>query len=82
MDYMAKMRSPNSLLTKLENMAVGDEVLSEKSNGYVSDNIATIKTRFPDRKYRQTSVFTHLEPFDENLKLKDFKKVIFITRIA
>lgn len=82
MDYMAKMRSPNSLLTKLENMAVGDEILSEKSNGYVSDNIATIKMRFPDRKYRQTSVFTHLKPFDENLKLNDFKKVIFVTRIA
>lgn len=79
---MAKMRSPDSLLTKLENMVVGEEILTEKSNGYVSDNIATVKTKFPDRKYRQTSVFTHVKPFDDNLKLEDFKKMIFIIRIA
>lgn len=79
---MAKMRSPDSLLTKLENMVVGEEILTEKSNGYVSDNIATVKTKFPDRKYRQTSVFTHIKPFDDNLKLEDFKKMIFIKRIA
>lgn len=79
---MAKMRSPDSLLTKLENMVVGEEILTEKSNGYVSDNIATVKTKFPNRKYRQTSVFTHVKPFDDNLKLEDFKKMIFIIRIA
>lgn len=79
---MAKMRSPDSLLTKLENMVIGEEILTEKSNGYVSDNIATVKTKFPDRKYRQTSVFTHIKPFDDNLKLEDFKKMIFIKRIA
>ena len=79
---MAKFRSPDSLLTKLEKMMVGDEIWTEKSNGYVSDNIATIKKRFPDHNYRQTSVFTHLKPIDDDIKLKDFKKVIFITRIA
>lgn len=79
---MAKFRSPDSLLTKLENMNVGDEIYTEKSNGYVSDNIATVKKRFCDRKYVQTSVFTHVKPFDDSLKLKDFKKVIFVTRIA
>lgn len=79
---MAKMRSPDSLLTKLENMEVGDEILTEKSNGYISDNIATVKKRFPDRKYSQTGVFTHVKSLDENLKLSDFKKMIFITRIA
>ena len=82
MDYMAKFRSPDSLLTKLENMSVGDEIYTEKSNGYVSDNIATVKAKFPDRKYRQTSVFTHIKPFDDTLKLEDFKKVIFVTRIV
>jgi len=79
---MAKFRSPNSLLTKLENMSIGDEIYTDKSNGYVSDNIATMKKKFPDRKYKQTSVFTHTKPLDDTLKLKDFNKIIFVTRVA
>ena len=79
---MAKMRSPESLLTKLENMQIGEEIWTKKSNGYVADNIATIKNRYKERKYRQTSVFTHIKPFDDTIKLEDFEKVIFITRMA
>lgn len=80
---MAKLRSPDSLLTKLENMQVGDEIWVKKSNGYVSDNIATTKMKYKERNYRQTSVLTHPDkPFDENIKLSDFEKVIFITRVA
>lgn len=79
---MAKLRSPDSLLTKLENMQIGDEIWTKKSNGYVADNIATVKNKFKERKYRQTSVFTHLKNFDEDIKLKDFEKIIFITRLA
>ena len=77
-----KARSPDSLLTKLESMDIGAQIWTKKSNGYVADNIATVKKRYPNRKYRQTSVTTHLKPFDENITLKDFEKVIFVTRIA
>ena len=79
---MAKKRSPDSLLTKLEAMQVGEEIWTKKSNGYVADNIATIKKKYPNSKYRQTSVFTHTCPFDDKIKLADFERVIFITRIA
>lgn len=79
---MAKLRSPDSLLTKLENMNIGDEIWTKKSNGYVSDNIATVKNKYKERKYRQTSVFTHTKSFDDNIKLSDFEKIIFITRLA
>lgn len=79
---MAKKRSPDSLLTLLENMQVGDEIYTKKANGYVADNIATITKRFIGRKYKQTSVYTHIKPFDENIRLKDFEKVIFITRVV
>jgi len=79
---MAKMRSPDSLLTKLENMQVGEEIWTKKSNGYVADNIATMKARYKERKYRQTSVLTHIKPFDDDIKLDDFEKIIFITRLA
>ena len=77
-----KARSPDSLLTKLENMDIGSQIWTKKSNGYVADNIATVKKTYPDRKYRQTSVTTHIKPFDENITLKDFEKIIFVTRIA
>lgn len=77
-----KARSPDSLLTKLENMDIGSQIWTKKSNGYVADNIATVKKTYPDRKYRQTSVTTHMKPFDENITLKDFEKIIFVTRIA
>ena len=63
-------------------MSIGDEIYTDKSNGYVSDNIATMKKKFPDRKYKQTSVFTHTKPLDDTLKLKDFNKIIFVTRVA
>lgn len=79
---MAKLRSPDSLLTKLENMQIGEEIWTKKSNGYVADNIATIKNKYKERKYRQTSVYTHIKPFDDTIKLEDFEKVIFITRMA
>lgn len=79
---MAKKRSPDSLLTLLENMQVGTEIHTNKSNGYVADNIATVTKRFPGRKYKQTSVCTHIKPFDDTITLKDFEKVIFITRVA
>lgn len=79
---MAKKRSPESLLTLLENMQVGSEIHTNKSNGYVADNIATVTKRFSGRKYKQTSVYTHIKPFDENIHLTDFEKVIFITRVA
>lgn len=79
---MAKKRSPESLLTLLENMQIKDEIYTTKSNGYVADNIATVTKRFPGRKYKQTSVYTHIKPFDETITLKDFKKVIFVTRLS
>lgn len=79
---MAKLRSPDSLLTKLENMQIGDEIWTKKSNGYVADNIATIKAKHKERRYRQSSVYTHIKPFDDTIKLEDFEKVIFITRLA
>ena len=79
---MAKKRSPESLLTLLENMQINDEIYTYKANGYVADNISTVTKRFPGRKYKQTSVYTHVEPFNEKIRLKDFKKVIFVTRIA
>ena len=64
---MAKLRSPDSLLTKLENMQIGDEIWTKKANGYVADNIATIKNKYKERKYRQTSVYTHIKPFDDTI---------------
>lgn len=79
---MVKRRSPDSLLTRLENMEIGDEIWTTKSNGYVADNIATVKSRYEGRKYKQLTVFTHVKPLDDQLKLCDFQKVIFITRIA
>lgn len=76
---MSKPRSANSMLTKIENMQVGDEIFTDKSNGYISDNLCTIKCRFPDRKYTQQTVYTHEKPTFTSIK--DFKKIICITRI-
>lgn len=77
---MPKPRSADSLLTKLENMQIGDELFTDKSNGYVSDNISTIKKNFPERRYSQLSLYTHEKL--EYTSLKDFKKIICITRLA
>lgn len=79
---MVKRRSPDSLLTKLENMEIGDEIWTTKSNGYVADNISTITHRYEGRKYKQLTVFTHSKPLDNQIKLHDFQKIIFITRIS
>ena len=76
---MSKPRSPNSMLTRIENMQVGDEIFTDKSNGYISDNLNTIKRRFPGRRYTQLSVYTHEGPTFTSLK--DFKKIICITRL-
>lgn len=76
---MSKPRSPNSMLTKIENMQIGDEIFTDKSNGYISDNLNTIKRRFPGRRYTQLSVYTHEGPTFTSLK--DFKKIICITRL-
>ena len=76
---MSKPRSPDSLLTKLENMQPGEELFTDKANGYVADNINTLKKAFPDRKYTQLSVYTHLKPtFTSH---KDFQRIICITRV-
>lgn len=77
---MSKPRSADSMLTKLENMQVNDELFTDKSNGYMSDTINTIKRKFPDRKYTQFSVYTHEGATFTSLK--DFKKIICVTRIA
>lgn len=77
---MAKPRSAESMLTKLENMQVGDELFTDKTNGYMSDIINTIKHKFPNRKYTQLSVYTHEGATFTSLK--DFKKIICITRIS
>ena len=77
---MSKPRSPESILTKLENMQVGDEFFVNKTNGYCSDTINTTVRTFPGRKYTQLSVYTHEGP--EYTSLKDFKKIICITRIS
>lgn len=77
---MSKPRSPESILTKLENMKVGDEIFVNKSNGYCSDTINTTIKKFPGRRYTQLSVYTH-EGATYN-SLKDFHKIICITRIA
>ncbi|MGN1393833.1 MAG: hypothetical protein ACI4V7_07355 [Succinivibrionaceae bacterium] len=76
---MSKPRSPNSMLTRIENMQIGDEIFTDKSNGYISDNLNTIKRRFPGRRYTQLSVYTHEGPTFTSLK--DFKKIICITRL-
>lgn len=76
---MSKPRSPNSMLTKIENMQIGDEIFTDKSNGYISDNLNTIKRRFPGRRYTQLSVYTH--EGSTFTSLKDFKKIICITRL-
>lgn len=76
---MSKPRSPDSLLTKLENMQIGEELFTDKANGYVADNINTMKKYYPTRKYTQLSLYTHITPTFTSLK--DFKKIICITRI-
>lgn len=75
---MSKPRSKDSLLTKLENMNINDELFVDKANGYVSDCIHTVKSRFLNRQYKQLSVYTHIKP--EFTSLKDFKKIICIIR--
>lgn len=77
---MPKPRSANSMLTKIENMNVGDEIFTDKSNGYISDNISTIKKKYPNRRYSQLTLYTHEKL--EYTSLKDFKKIICITRLA
>lgn len=77
---MPKPRSANSMLTKIENMNVGDEIFTDKSNGYISDNISTIKKKYPERRYSQLTLYTHEKL--EYTSLKDFKKIICITRLA
>lgn len=76
---MSKPRSPDSLLTKLENMNINDEIFTNKVNGYVADNINTITKKYPTRKYKQLSLYTHIKPTFTSLK--DFSKIICITRI-
>ncbi|MBR2240106.1 MAG: hypothetical protein IKO49_03725 [Bacilli bacterium] len=75
---MSKPRSKDSLLTKLEDMKVDDELFVDKANGYVSDCIHTVKLRYKTRVYKQLSVYTHIKP--EFTSLKDFKKIICIIR--
>lgn len=77
---MPKPRNPDSLLTKLENMQVGDQIFVKKSNGFVADNINTIVKRNPGRRYRQQSLYTHEKP--EFTSLDDFTKIICIIRLA
>lgn len=78
---MPKPRSADSLLTKLEEMNVGDEILSLKNQGYISDNVATIKKRFPGRSYTTCTRWTH-EGLEIPLSSKDYIKVIYIMRTA
>lgn len=78
---MPKPRSADSMLTKIENMEVGEEIYTFKSNGYISDNLNTIKRKFPTRKYSQISVYTH-EGSELPKSVKDFIKVIYITRFS
>jgi hypothetical protein len=77
---MPKCRSEDSLITKLENMNVGDEIFIGKSNGYCSDNIHTVVKKFPGRRYTQLSLYTHKGA--EFKSLKDFIKIICITRLS
>lgn len=77
---MAKPRSKDSLLTKLEKMKVDDELFVDKANGYVSDCIHTVKLKFPERVYKQLSIYTHIKL--KFTSLKDFKKIICIIRKA
>lgn len=77
---MPKPRSADSMLTKLENMEIGDELFTDKSNGYMSDNINTVKNKYPGRRYTQTSVYTH--EGSTYSSLKDFKKIICVTRLS
>lgn len=77
---MPKSRSADSMLTKLENMSIGEELFTDKSNGYMSDIINTIKHKFPGRRYTQMSLYTH--EGSNYTSLKDFKKIICITRLS
>lgn len=77
---MSKPRSPDSLLTKLENMEVNDQIFVKKTNGYISDIANTVCKNFPGRKYTQITVYTHEKPTFTSLK--DFTKIICVTRIA
>jgi len=73
-------RSVDSLLTKIEDMQIGDEIFTNKSSGYVSDSIGAIKRQFPSRRYVQMSILTHEGATYHSLK--DFKKVMSITRLS
>lgn len=76
---MPRHRTENSMLTKLENMEIGEELFTDKPGGYISDNLDTIKLNFPNRKYSQITIYTHLG--STFTSLKDFKKMICVTRL-
>lgn len=76
---MAKRRSSDSLLTKLEEMEIGQEIFVKKPANFVSDAIYTVVCKFKGRKYKQLTVYTHE---GENFtSLKDFIKIICICRV-
>lgn len=77
---MSKPRSPESLLTKLEDMKVGDQIFVKKTNGYISDVANTVCKNFPGRKYTQITLYTHEKL--EFTSLKDFSKIICVTRVS
>lgn len=78
---MPKPRSAESLLTKLEQMEIGDEIYSFKNQGYISDNVSTVKKRFPGRSYTTCARWTHDTP-ELPTSSKDFIRVIYIMRTA
>lgn len=76
---MPRPRTKESMLTKIENMQVGEELFTDKPPGYISDNLDTIKLSYPKRKYSQLTIYTHIG--STFTSLKDFKKMICITRL-
>jgi hypothetical protein len=76
---MGKTRSENSLLTKLEQMEIGQEIFVKKTSGFVSDAINTVVSKFKNRKYKQLTLYTH--EGKDFTSLKDFVKIICICRV-
>ena len=82
---MPKPRSADSMLTKIEAMQIGDEIFTNKSNGYIADNISTIKKKYPGRRYTQMS-YNYTDKIDAKtgfpISSQDMKKIICISRLS
>ena len=77
---MSRRRSSNSLMTKLEKMALGEEVFTELPHNVISVYLWRIKKKYPTRKYSKILLYTHKGI--RYSSLKDFKQIACIVRLA